>query len=259
MTLRRADRPEPWANSPRRLNGLHRVGAVAFGLGLWTFGILGLLNRLDWFTTRGQPVLGLTSNGLLSVISLVVGAVLIAAAARGGRTASTVTLGVGAAFMLSGVANVLVLNTALNILAFGMPNVIFSLVAGGLLLILGAWGRFTGRLPTDNPYHRSRHPEGGDRLDQQPTDGQAGDTETDRLPASYNGAGDAAAVAELAEAERAVARNGATIDQTRGVQAAGQARRDEDRLAAWRRHTSWASTSTGPDNHSPGDDDPPQR
>jgi Domain of unknown function (DUF4383) len=135
------DRTPSWLDSPEHLDVLHRAGAVLFGLGLWVFGILGLVNRLDTFTTRGQPVLGLSSNGLLSILSLVVGGVLIAAAIRGGRVASTVTVVTGAAFMLAGLASVLVLDTGLNFLAFGLSNVIFSLVAGGMLLILGAYGR----------------------------------------------------------------------------------------------------------------------
>ena len=153
-----ADPRPSWLDSGRHLNGLHRAAAILLGLGLWVFGILGLVNRLPTFSTRGQPVLGLSSNGLLSIISLVVGGILIAAAVRGGRLASTVTVVVGAAFMLSGLGNVLVLNTDLNILAFGIANVIFSLVTGGLMLILGAYGRFTVGLPSNNPYQQERHP-----------------------------------------------------------------------------------------------------
>jgi hypothetical protein len=154
-----------------------------------------------------------------SIISLVVGAILITAGARGGRTASTIMVAVGAAFLLSGLGNVLVLNTDLNLLAFGIPNVIFSLIAGGLLLILGAWGRFTGGLPSNNPYQQDRHPDDGT---------------PDVMPTIYRDAADVAAVTELAEAERAAARRGATPAQAKGVAAAGQARRAEDRVAGWR-------------------------
>lgn len=214
---RRHDRPRP-LDSPRRLDLVHRVGAVVFGLGLWAFGILGLVDRLDLFSTRGEPVLGLSSNGLLSIVSLVVGALLIAAAVRGGRMASTVLVGVGAAFLLSGVANVLVLTTPSNILAFTTSNVIFSLLAGFVLLTLGAWGRFTGRLPSSNPYERERHPGAGDELP--PTRG----------PRS----GDADASVDLAAAERAVAAGVGTPDQIAGVRAAAASRGAEDRLAGWR-------------------------
>lgn len=231
VSRHREDRPRKWLDSPRHLDLVHRAGAVVLGLGLWAFGTLGLVDGLELFSTRGQPVLGLSSNGLLSIISLVVGAILIAAAVRGGRTASTVTVVTGAAFMLSGLGNVLVLDTELNVLAFGLPNVVFSLVAGGILLILGAYGRFTGRLPSDNPYQQERHPD----------DGVA-----DVLPTIYAERADVVAVGELAEAERAAARHGATQAQAEGVEAAGAVRRAEDRVAGWRSDQQLGNSGRGP-------------
>lgn len=50
---------------------VHRVGAAGLGGALWVFGILGLVNRPALFSITGGHVLGLSSNGLLSVISLV--------------------------------------------------------------------------------------------------------------------------------------------------------------------------------------------
>lgn len=196
---------------------MHRIGALAFAAGLVAFGVLGLVNRLEPFTTSGTPVLGLSSNGLLSVISLVTAAVLVVAAVRGGRTASTVTFGVGVAFLLSWIANVLVLDTPYNILAFRMSNVIFSLLAGGLLMVLGAYGRFVGRLPDDNPYKKQGR--------------------TDVLPTVYPHADDTAAVRDLADAERAVAQHSATPEQAAAVHAIRDVRTAEDRLAAWRSAT----------------------
>jgi hypothetical protein len=225
-----------WTRRPGRLALVHRVGAGVLGLVLCGFGVLGLVNRLAWFDTQGQPIAGLTTNGLLSMVSLVVGAVLITAAVRGGRTASSVTVTVGVLFLLSGVANVLVLNGPFNILAFRMSNVVFSLLAGLVLLSLGACGRFTGRLPPDNPYRRERHPgEGryGADLEEQPGEGE-GEGYTDRLPTAYRNPADIADVAGLAEAERAVARGGATREQADGVTWAARTRRGEDRILGWR-------------------------
>ena len=165
-------------------------------------------------------MLGLSSNGLLSVISLVVGGVLIAAGVRGGRTASTITVVVGTAFLLSGVVNVLVLDTPLNLLAFRMSNVIFSLAAGALLLFLGAYGRFTGGLSADNPYQRERH---------------AGDDDPAPLPTTFPDGDDAAAAPALAAAERATAQGTATPEQAAGIEAVRGIRRAEDRVDAWRR------------------------
>jgi hypothetical protein len=202
------------------LDHVHRVGAVVFGLGLGTFGVLGLVNRLDPFSTTGQPVLGLSSNGLLSMISLVVAAILITAGVRGGRLASTVLVVAGAAFVLSGLVNTLVLGTPLNLLAFRIPNVVFSFVSGALLLFLGSWGRFSGGLPDDNQYQRERHGDDG---------GPA------PLPSHFDGPEDAAAALELAQAERAVAQRAASPELTADVEAVRELRREEDRVQEWRR------------------------
>jgi len=203
---------------PSRLDHLHRVGAVVFGLGIGMFGVLGFVNRLDMFSTTGAPVLGLSSNGLLSTISVVVAAILIAAGLRGGRTASTVLVVIGAAFVASGLVNTLVLGTPLNLLAFRIPNVVFSFVAGALLLFLGAWGRFTGRLPDDNPYRQERH---------------QGDN-PDALPTTFHDPDDIQAARELADAERAVAQHTAPADVAARIDALREVRSPEERVQRWR-------------------------
>lgn len=213
-----------WRESHGTLDRVHRIGAIVFGLGLWVFGVLGLVNRLDPFSTTGEPVLGLSSNGLLSIVSLVVGGVLIAAAARGGRTASTVTTGVGVAFMLSGVVNVVLLDTPANILAFRMSNVVFSLVAGGLLIVLGSYGRFTGRLPADSPYRRD--------------DGTAPeDSPGEPDPMRFPDRADAGSLTDLAAAERAVALHQADPELTARVESSHRHPRFEDRVKDWRDRT----------------------
>ena len=203
---------------PRQLDHVHRVGAVVFGLGIGTFGVLGFVNRLDMFSTTGRPVLGLSSNGLLSTISVVVAVILIAAGLRGGRTASTVLVVIGAAFVASGLVNTLVLGTSLNLLAFEIPNVVFSFVAGALLLFLGAWGRFTGRLPDDNPYRQERHHDDG----------------PDALPTTFHDPDDIRAARELADAERAVAQHAAPPEIAARIDALRQVRSPEERVQRWR-------------------------
>ncbi|MFR9727642.1 DUF4383 domain-containing protein [Saccharopolyspora sp. MS10] len=150
MTGRKKEAPHP-------VHTVHRVGAVVLGLVLWVFGSLGLSRGLEFFSTSGQAVLGLSSNGLLSVISLATGAVLIGCAAWGGKQASTVTTAFGGVFLLSGLLHLAVLNSPWNVLAFRMPNVLFSLVVGLVLLFTGLYGRLSGGLPPDNPY-RQQHP-----------------------------------------------------------------------------------------------------
>jgi hypothetical protein len=136
---------------------VHRIGAAVFGVGLCVFGILGVANRLEFLALRGKVLLGLGSNGLLATISLIVGGLLIGAALHGGRISSTITAVIGALFLFSGLLNLTVLDTGLNLLGFRLSNVIFSLIGGMLLLFLGAYGRFSGGLAADNPYYQLRH------------------------------------------------------------------------------------------------------
>ncbi|WP_224390965.1 DUF4383 domain-containing protein [Pseudonocardia sp. ICBG1293] len=206
----------------RRLNGLHRVSSALVGIVLLVFGALGLTDNLDFFSTTGSPVLGLSTNLLLSTVSLVVGALLVGAAARGERFASTVSTTVGALFLLSGVVNVLLIGTPYNVLAFRMPNVVFSLLVGLVMLVLGAYGRFSGRLPSDNPYAAEQ---------KHVVDAEGGDDRDQRLP---SGASEVAAARSLAETERLVA-NGEGTDEQRRMLAEVDAIRDlGERRAAWR-------------------------
>ncbi|WP_030270961.1 DUF4383 domain-containing protein [Streptomyces sp. NRRL B-24484] len=146
-----------------RLAQVYRIGAGLCGAVLLVFGCLGLADGLGFFNTRGQNIVGLSSNGLLSLVSIVTAAVLITGAVIGGNTASTVNMTVGGLFVLSGFANLAVLDSDANVLAFQMPNVLFSFAMGLIIATFGMYGRVSGRLPVDNPYYRHRHPGAPDR------------------------------------------------------------------------------------------------
>lgn len=182
---------------------MHRVGAAGLGGFLLLFGLGGL----------SSPGF-LSTNGFLATVSLVVGALLVAAAVRGGSSASTVSVTVGVAFLLSGLGNAVVLGSPRNMLAFEISNVLFSLAVGLLLLLsLGAYGRLTGRLPADGPY-----------ADVAP----AGSP----VPAPLSRA-DAMADHDLAVAERAVAARVASSDMAARVRAAAPFRTQEERRRAF--------------------------
>ncbi|MFC8719056.1 DUF4383 domain-containing protein [Kitasatospora sp. NPDC057198] len=151
--------PHDPPTADRRLSRIHRLGAGLCGLVLLAFGALGLADGLPYFGTRGERVAGLSSNGLLSTVSIAAAAVLLAAALVGGRTASTVTIAVGTLFVLSGFVNLALLDSPANLLAFRVPNVLFSFVAGLLIATCGMYGRVSGGLPHDNPYWLRRHPQ----------------------------------------------------------------------------------------------------
>ncbi|AWI31726.1 DUF4383 domain-containing protein [Streptomyces tirandamycinicus] len=142
-----------------RLATVYRVGAALCGVILLVFACLGFADGLGFFETDGARVAGLTSNGLLSLISLCVGLLLLGGAVVGGNVASTLNMIVGATFVLSGFVHLFLLDRPANILDFSMSNVVFSFVMGLLIVTFGMYGRVSGGLPHDNPYWRSRHPE----------------------------------------------------------------------------------------------------
>lgn len=219
---------------------VHRIGAVAVALVLWVFAALGFASGTGFLTTHGARALGMTGNGLLSTISVVVGVILVVSAVLGGPTASTTCSVIGGLFVLSGLLNLIVLNKAANLLAFTFPNVIFSLVVGIVLLFIGLYGRGSGRLPPDNPYRRSR---GGDTMMTRVWHGESivqdepEDPETALRKLEAN--------EPLARAEHAMAEGVATPEQEREVLADAARRSRRRRTDAWRqaRRDGWRDSS----------------
>src|SRR3954447_26580076 len=198
-----------------RVFAVQRIGAIALALVLLVFGLLGFAGGLEYFSTNGQRILGLSSNGLLSTISVVVAVVLLVAAARSPRTASTVMIVIGALFLLSALVNLAVMRTSFNILAFQFSNVVFSVVVGLLLLVLGSYGRIGGHLPEDSPY---AHPHAAAADD---------DDEFPSTPAEVE------AERAMRDAEVAVVQHYATPDQRRRVEAMAKVHSRADRRRLW--------------------------
>ena len=74
-----------------RLSRVYRFGAGVVGAVLLVFGVLGFFDQLAFFDTEGDRVAGLSTNAVLSTISVVVGLVLIGAAVIGGNLAPSST------------------------------------------------------------------------------------------------------------------------------------------------------------------------
>ncbi|ARF55151.1 DUF4383 domain-containing protein [Streptomyces gilvosporeus] len=148
-----------------RLSQVYRLGAGLMGLVLIAFGIVGLTHHIGFFDTGAHTVAGLNTNDSLSVLSIVVGAILVAGMVIGGNFASTLNIVWGALFLLSGFVNLALLQTSVNFLAFRIQNVLFSFVVGLMLLVFGMYGRVSGGLSQDNPYWRARHPEDAEAYD----------------------------------------------------------------------------------------------
>lgn len=127
-----------------------RAGAGVVGVLLLAFGVLGLLSGVGFFDTRGTTVVGLGTNGTLSVLSLCVGLLLVLGMTTGGRSVATLDLALGTAFLVSGFVNLALLDTAFNVLAFRGPNVVVSFAVGVWLVACGMYGR-SGRHPPRAP------------------------------------------------------------------------------------------------------------
>ena len=218
LTHRPDHDPVPVQEAPRsRVSVVHRTGALVVAAVILVFGALGFAGGLPFFSTQGERILGLSSNGLLSTISVVTAVVLVAGVVRGPRAASTVMMVVGTLFLVSALANLAVLRTGLNLLAFRFSNVVFSVVAGLVLLVLGAYGRVSGNLPADSPYARPRpQVPGGDAIDENPS-----------TPAEF------AAERAMRDAEVAVVQRTATPDQQRRVAAMARVTSRPDRRRVW--------------------------
>ncbi|MCQ4205640.1 DUF4383 domain-containing protein [Streptomyces longispororuber] len=141
-----------------KLAQVYRWGAAFCGGVLLVFGCLGFADQLSPFNTSGGEIAGMSTNGVLSLISVVVGLALIAGGVVGGNIASTLNMIVGTLFLISGFVHIFILDKGANVLDFGMTNVIFSFVMGLVILTFGMYGRVSSRLPHDNPYWRRRHP-----------------------------------------------------------------------------------------------------
>src|ERR687891_617735 len=194
------------------MGNLHRIGAAVGGGFVFVFGLAGLARRPDIFSTEGPVVFGMTTNGFLAFLSMVVGFMLVFAAVFGDPAAAWGAIVAGAVFILSGVVNVFLLGTPLNVMAFTMPNVIFSWVVGAVLVALGMIGRRTAR-PTDNSLYGSPRQHEDDPTAQAHTN--------------------PVAAAELAEAERARALHYATEEQTERLRDADRYRSVDDRVHSW--------------------------
>jgi hypothetical protein len=129
------------------LNAVYRTGGFIAGAVLLIFGAAGFVEGVRFLTIHGEKVLGLYTNGLLSLISVVFGLVLVGAAFVAGNVAATTNSAVGVLLLGSGVVNLALIRTDANFLAFRMNNIIFSFVVGLLLLTCGLYGRVSTGKP----------------------------------------------------------------------------------------------------------------
>ena len=120
----------------------------------------------------------------------------------------------GVLFIASALLNMALLRSAFNVLAFRMSNVVFSAVVG-LLLVLGAYGRISGKPAAGQPLRPPARPRRRAAPD---------------LPSSPE---EVAVEVAMREAEFAVVQHYATEDQQRRVEAMSGVRTRDGRRRIW--------------------------
>lgn len=152
MKLNR-DRP-----TDRRLSNVYRLGAGLTGAALIVFGLFNAAGRTMFLTSGGEVAPGVSPAEATGFLAVALGSLLVGGAVVGGTFASTLDIVLGTLFVVGGLAALALLDTPYNLLALSLPNVLSAFVVGVVLLTCGMYGRFSGCLPYDNPYWRSRHP-----------------------------------------------------------------------------------------------------
>jgi Domain of unknown function (DUF4383) len=141
-----------------RLSGFYRFLAALAGLFVLVFGIVGAIR------SAGEPAfghidvtaLGLHTNLAFSVLSIVVGAIVVVGAVIGGNVAHYVNQYGGGVFWLAGLAMLLLLHTDANFLNFRVSTCIVSFLLGTFLVLAGLYGR-RGSAEDEQAEDRFRH------------------------------------------------------------------------------------------------------
>ncbi|WP_117210808.1 DUF4383 domain-containing protein [Allorhizocola rhizosphaerae] len=126
-----------------RLAGFYRFLAGLVGFYILIFGIVGAV--LTWgdplFDEDGATALGLLTNLAFALLSIVVGAIVVLGALRGGNAAHYLNMYGGGVFWLAGLAMLVLLQTDANLLNFQVSTCIVSFLIGTVLVLAGLYGR----------------------------------------------------------------------------------------------------------------------
>jgi uncharacterized protein DUF4383 len=124
------------------LRPLYRTLAGLCGLYVLVFGIVGAVQTNDrgWFAREGVWVLGLRTNLAFSVLSVVVGALVLLGLLIGRNVDRTLNVLAGVTFLLAGMAMLVLLRTSANVLNFSVATCVVSFVIG---LVVGTAGLYS--------------------------------------------------------------------------------------------------------------------
>lgn len=130
------------------LHGVYRTSAGVIGVVLVVFAAIALIRS-------EHTLLGISAGTRFSVLVLVCGLVLIAAAVVGGNVAAQVNAHLGALLLVVGLLGLLLQRTDWNVLDVTVSDVMVLFTVGTLLLAAG----FYGQVAAAPPYGDQRLPE----------------------------------------------------------------------------------------------------
>jgi hypothetical protein len=126
------------------LQPLYRLISGAVGVYLVAFGAVGVSNTggLAFFARKDLPSsLGLHGNLAFAILSIIVGAVVLAGAVIGGNVAKVINIWGSGVFIVAGLVMLVLLRTDVNFLGFTPQTCIVSMIIGMALLVAGLYGK----------------------------------------------------------------------------------------------------------------------
>jgi hypothetical protein len=125
------------------LRPLYRVLAAFSGIYVLLFGVVGYVETsgAPAFDRADTVALGLRTNFAFSLLSVVVGGIVVLAVVIGRNLDFYSNLGVGTLFLLAGITMLTLMRTDANVLNFSMATCIVSFVIGLVLFMAGLYSR----------------------------------------------------------------------------------------------------------------------
>jgi hypothetical protein len=126
-----------------RLGGFYRFLACLAGLYVLVFGIVGAVRTSGekFFSRTDTTALGLRTNLAFSLLSIVVGAIVVIGAFIGRNVDHFVNYFGGMVFWVSGLFNLAFMHTKANLLNFNVSTCVVSFILGTTLMLSGLYGK----------------------------------------------------------------------------------------------------------------------
>ncbi len=126
-----------------RLGGLYRFLSGVAGLYVLLFGIIGAANTAgDPLFDRGDATaFGLKTNLAFSILSIVVGAIVVIGALVGRNIDHFINYCAGIVFWVAGLFNLAFNHTSANVLNFSVATCVVSFILGTVFMLSGLYGK----------------------------------------------------------------------------------------------------------------------